>query len=72
MMSKANLKPRPFCGEKMSIWVMSSASTKSILRWVCCNKCFAVSGAAETIDGAIALWNTRAYEKEGDDNASEN
>lgn len=51
---------------------MSSASTKSILRWVCCNKCFAVSGAAETIDGAIALWNTRAYEKEGDNGAAEN
>lgn len=55
----------------MNIRVMS-AGTKSILRWVCCNKCFAVSGAAETIDGAIALWNTRAYEKEGDNGAAEN
>lgn len=49
-----------------------SAGTKSILRWVCCNKCFAVSGAAETKNGAIALWNARAYEKEGDDNAFKN
>ena len=71
MTKKTALKPCPKCGKKRNIRVMS-AGTKSILRWVCCNKCFAVSGAAETIDGAIALWNTRAYEKEGDDNASEN
>ena len=71
MTKKTALKPCPFCGEKRNIRVMS-AGTKSILRWVCCNKCFAVSGAAETKNGAIALWNTRAYEKEGDNGAAEN
>ena len=71
MTKKTALKPCPFCGEKRNIRVMS-AGTKSILRWVCCNKCFAVSGEKKKKNGAIALWNTRAYEKEGDDNASEN
>lgn len=46
MTKKTALKPCPFCGEKRNIRVMS-AGTKSILCWVCCNKCFAVSGAAE-------------------------
>lgn len=49
-----------------------SAGTKSILCWVCCNKCFTVSGAAETKNGAIALWNTRAYENGSDDSAAKN
>lgn len=71
MINEANLKPCPFCGEKINIRVASSG-TKLILYWVRCDKCFAVSGAGETEYEVVALWNARAYEKEGDDNASEN
>lgn len=71
MMSKANLKPCPFCGEKINIRVASSGYKINFVLGTLC-KCFAVSGAGETEDEAIALWNARAYEKEGDDNASEN
>ncbi len=64
MMDKVELKPCPFCGEANEIRLTSNG-IKFILYWVRCDKCFAVSGAAETADEAIALWNTRAmvYEK---------
>ena len=71
MINKANLKPCPFCGEKINIRVASSC-TILILYRVRCDKCFAVSGAGETEDEAVALWNTRAYENGSDDSAAKN
>ena len=70
MTKKTALKPCPFCGEK-NIRLISSG-TKLILYWVCCDKCFAVSGAGKTEDEAVVLWNNRAYEKDGDGDAAQN
>lgn len=71
MMSKANLKPCPFCGEKEHVRIIKSGR-KCTLYWGICPKCGAISGAAGTEEGAAARWNTRAYENGSDDSAAKN